>query len=45
MISYPAVIELDEDGESYNVHFPDLEVDNPFFNWRCLVWIIYRQRK
>lgn len=25
MISYPAVIELDEDGESYNVHFPDLE--------------------
>lgn len=25
MITYPALIELDEDGSSYNVRFPDLE--------------------
>jgi antitoxin HicB len=25
MISYPAVFELDEDGKTFNVHFPDLE--------------------
>jgi antitoxin HicB len=25
MINYPAIIELDADGKSYNVRFPDLE--------------------